>query len=94
MGFPFLENKPMTILQIMKLLHHSQGYSQYTFIQKYRMSHISHSGLNRHWSIMWALRTGEHVELPCLYEPTARVVVGGVEGAGRGGGTRGEHRVM
>lgn len=39
----------------MKLLHHSQGYSQYTFIQKYRLSHISHSGLNRHWSIMWAL---------------------------------------
>lgn len=52
LGFPFLENKPMTILQIMKLLHHSQGYSQYTFIQKYRISHISHSGLNQHWSII------------------------------------------
>lgn len=26
--FQFLENKPITILQIMKLLHHSQGYSQ------------------------------------------------------------------
>lgn len=38
----------------MKLLHHSQGYSQYTFIQKYRISHTSHSGLNRHWSTMWA----------------------------------------
>lgn len=36
-AFPFLENKPMTILQIMKLLHHSQGYNQYTFIQKYRI---------------------------------------------------------
>lgn len=55
LGFPFLENKPMTILQIMKLLHHSQGYSQYTFIQKYRISHISHSGLNQHWSIIQAL---------------------------------------
>lgn len=39
----------------MKLLHHSQGYNQYTFIQKYRNSHISHSGVNRHWSIMWSL---------------------------------------
>lgn len=52
----------MTILQIMKLLHHSQGYSQCTFIQKYRLSHISHSGLNRHWSIRWALQI--RVEIP------------------------------
>lgn len=36
-AFPFLENKPMTILQIRKLLHHSQGYNQYTFVQKYRI---------------------------------------------------------
>lgn len=34
----------------MKLLHHSQDYSQCTFIQKYRTSHISHSGQGRHWS--------------------------------------------
>lgn len=31
----------MTLLQIMKLLHHSQGYSQYTFIHKYRVSHTT-----------------------------------------------------
>ena len=24
----------------MKLLHHSQGYSQYTFIQKHRIRHV------------------------------------------------------
>lgn len=59
LGFPFLENKPMTILQIMKFLHHSQGYNQYTFIQKYRIPHISHSSLNRHWSKMWAKERGQ-----------------------------------
>lgn len=49
----------MTILQIMKLLHHSQGYSKCTFIQKYRIPHISHSNLNRHWSKMWAKGGGQ-----------------------------------
>lgn len=51
----------------MKLLHHSQGYSQYTFIQKYRISHISHSGLNRHWALTWALKERGTLEDPRLY---------------------------
>lgn len=98
LGFPFLENKPMTILQIMKLLHHSQGYSQYTFIQKYRISHISHSGLNRHWSIMWALKDrGTHEDPPPVLTNSQSGSGRGVLGAGRGQqrgtlGRRGEHR--
>lgn len=44
MGFffsAFLENKPITILQIMKLLHHSQGYSQmYILYIENRTSHV------------------------------------------------------
>lgn len=86
LGFPFLENKPMTILQIMKLLHHSQGYNQYTFIQKYRTS-----GLNRHWSTMWALkRNREHVTTPLgLSWSAARVVMAKrAEGNTGGGGLR------
>lgn len=88
----------MTILQIMKLLHHSQGYSQYTFIQKYRISHISHSGLNRHWSIMWASndRGTNGDPLPALANSQSGSGRGG-SGVGRGQqrGTRGrvgEHR--
>ena len=82
LGFPFLENKPMTILQIMKLLHHSQGYSQYTFIQKYRISHISHSGLNRHWSIMWAFK-GPGLEGDTCEDPPS-VTTNSQSGGGRG----------
>ena len=38
----------------MKLLHHSQGYSQCTFIQKGRSSQVNHSGQGElHWS-EWA----------------------------------------
>lgn len=74
----------MTILQIMKLLHHSQGYSQYTFIQKYRISHISHSGLNRHWSVMWALANQGNTwrSLPALADSQS--------GSGCGWGSRKE----
>ncbi len=92
MGFPFLENKPMTILQIMKLLHHSQGYSQYTFIQKYRMSHISHSGLNRHWSIMWALKDRGTSGDPLPVLANSQSGSGRGRGGGSGAGT-GQQRV-
>lgn len=81
----------MTILQIMKLLHHSQGYNQYTFIQKYRNSHISHSGLNRHWSIMWDLKErGTREDPPPVLDNSQ-------SGSGRGlggGDNRGEDRVI
>lgn len=88
----------MTILQIMKLLHHSQGYSQYTFIQKYRISHISHSGLNRHWSTMWALEDrgtcGD--PLPVLTDSqSGSGRARGVQGRQRGTqGYEGEHRLQ
>lgn len=92
LGFPFLENKPMTILQIMKLLHHSQGYSQYTFIQKYRISHISHSGLNRHWSIMWAFKGPGLGGDTCEDPPSVTTNSQSGGGRGREGGREGGGR--
>lgn len=74
MDFPFLENRPMTILQIMKLLHHSQGYSQYTFIQTDRtFPHQSQ------WSeAVWGFQQSRG-NMWSLHEPTAGVMLVMVE---------------